>query len=93
MVMYDIRNGLGVRCGAGSAAPYRVVHLCEFIGDTVGDVGTGGGAGVGAEYDSVGKVDSHAAEKWLESLDPVGRGPRAWKAGGTLRFRDCGRGR
>lgn len=48
MVVHDISDGLRVGGGAGPAAPDRVVHLCQFVGDAVGDVGACGGAGVGA---------------------------------------------
>ncbi len=60
MIVYNIRNGLGVGGGAGPAAPDSVVDLCEFVGNAVGDVGAGGGTRVGSEYDTVGEVYGHA---------------------------------
>ena len=60
MVVHDIGDGLRVGGGAGPAAPDCVVHLGQFIGDAVSDVGAGGGAGVGAEDDALGEGDGHA---------------------------------
>jgi hypothetical protein len=34
--------------GAIPAAPDRVVHLCELVGHSVGDVGAGGCSGISA---------------------------------------------
>lgn len=36
------------------------MHLCQFVGDSVGNVGSGGGPAIGAEDDTVLEVDRHA---------------------------------
>lgn len=42
-VMTDVvGEGLSVGRGSGTAAPNMIVKLCDFIGGTVGDVGSGG---------------------------------------------------
>lgn len=48
LVGNDICNRLGVGGGARAATPDCVVNLGKLVGDTVGNVGTGGGSGVGA---------------------------------------------
>ena len=60
MVGDDVGHSLGVRGGTRSAAPDGVVHLCQFVGDSVGNVGTGGCSTVRTQDDSVFEVDSHA---------------------------------
>ena len=60
MVLHNVGDGLGVGGGTGAAAPDGIVDLGEFVCDTVGYVGAGGSAGVGAEDDAVGEIDGHA---------------------------------
>ena len=48
LVGNNICNRLCVGGGARAATPDCVVNLGKLVGDTVGDVGTGGGSGVGA---------------------------------------------
>ena len=49
------------------------MHLCQFVGDSVGNVGSGGGSAVGAEDDSVLEVDRHAMIQ-SEGVPRDGRG-------------------
>lgn len=60
MVGDDVCHGLGVGGRAGTAAPNGVVHLCQFVGDSIGNVGTGGGSAVRAENYAILEVDCHA---------------------------------
>ena len=48
MVVNDVGNGLRIRGGARPAAPDGVVDPGQFVSDAVGNVGAGGGTGVGA---------------------------------------------
>lgn len=60
MTVHDVSDGLCVGGRARSAAPDCVVHLGQFVGDAVCDVGAGSCAGVGAEDDTFGECDGHA---------------------------------
>lgn len=44
MVAHDVGDGLRVGGGARAATPDGVRDAGQFVGDTVGDVGAGGGA-------------------------------------------------
>ena len=92
MVVYDVGDGLGVSRAAGPAAPDCVMHLCQFIGYAVGDVGTCCGSGVGTEDYTVGEGDCHSG--WLLGRGSGGRSlegrqrayievPRLWGDAGT----------
>jgi len=61
VVLHDIGHGLRIGRRARPAAPDSVVHLGQLVGHAVGDVGAGGGAGVGAEDDASGEGYCHAA--------------------------------
>ena len=60
MVGDNVGHSLGVCGGTRSAAPDGVVHLCQFVGDSVGNVGTGGCSTICTQNDSVFEVDGHA---------------------------------
>ena len=85
MVVHDVSNGLRVGSRAGPAAPDRIVHLGQFVGDAVGDVRASRSAGVGAENDTFGECDGHAGgEMGLEDVVIWGGG--SWNC--TLKFLD-----
>lgn len=60
VVVDDIGDGLCVGCGAGPAAPYRVVDLCELVSHSVGDIGSGRCAAVCSEDNAVVELGCHA---------------------------------
>lgn len=47
VVLNNVRDGLCVCCGSRSATPDGVVDLCELVGDSVRDVGSGRCSAVG----------------------------------------------
>jgi hypothetical protein len=59
VVMDNVGNGLCVRSGSRTTAPYRVVHLCELVSHPIGDIGTGRSAAVCSKDDAVVEFGRH----------------------------------
>lgn len=70
MVGDNIGHSLSVGSGARSAAPDGVVHLCQFVRDSVRNVSTGSRPTVRTENHTILEVDCHA----IESLKSDDRG-------------------
>ena len=59
MVGDNISYRLCVGSGSRTAAPDGIVHLCQFVGDSVRNIGSCGGTAIGTENNSVFEVDGH----------------------------------
>lgn len=71
----DVGHSLSVGGRARSAAPDGVMHLCQFVGDSVGDVSTSGCSAVGTENNTIFEVDSHT-DRIVNGLFRDGQCPR-----------------
>jgi hypothetical protein len=67
----NVCHSLGVCGRTRAAAPDGVMHLCQFVGDSVGNVGTGGCSAVSTQDDTVFEVDRHAVGLLMGCLEMV----------------------
>lgn len=75
--MHYIGNGLRVGRRPRPAAPYCVVHLGQFVGYSICDIGACCGARVGAEDHALGECYGHAEDSRLGVVDTF------WERRGT----------
>lgn len=59
MVLDNVCHRLGVSCRTRPTTPYFVLDLRELVCDSVGNVCTCGGSGIGTENDAVLERDGH----------------------------------
>ena len=73
MVAHNICHCLSVCSRTGSTAPKGVMDLCQFVGDSIGDVCSGGRPTVCAQDHTILEVDGHTGG-FVNSISSCSRG-------------------